>query len=77
MLFTAGFSSQALECIHLIQEKSKLPIERTRMRVRVTAPTEAAKRIKEQVQTGADTIEVDEMGEKEWETVSTRICVES
>ena len=74
----AGFSvrqgktakSQVSECIKLLQTQSKLPIQRARMRVRVTLPTKDAKRIREQVVEGAEKIEVDEMGQEEWEVVS-------
>ena len=40
------------------------------MRVRVTMPTSFAKKLKEQIQEGADKIEDDEMGQDEWETVT-------
>lgn len=39
------------------------------MRVRVTAPTEVAKKVKEQIHLCADSVEVDEMGPNDWETV--------
>ncbi|TDL28957.1 Shwachman-Bodian-diamond syndrome protein [Rickenella mellea] len=73
----AGFSvklnksakSQVHECIHLIQTKSKLPIERAKMRVRVTMPIKVAEQFKTQIHEGADKVEVDETGEEEWETI--------
>ncbi|TFK47947.1 Shwachman-Bodian-diamond syndrome protein [Heliocybe sulcata] len=73
----AGFSakqqktakSQVSECIKLLQEKSTLPIQRARMRVRVTMPTADGKRLREKVVDGAEKIEVDETGQEEWEVV--------
>jgi len=73
----AGFSvkpnksakSQVLECIKLIQTNSNLPIQRARMRVRVTMPTKDGKHLREQLIEGAETVEVDEMGEEEWEAI--------
>lgn len=73
----AGFSvrqgksakSQVSECIRLLQTESKLPIQRARMRVRVTMPNKDGKRLREQIIEGAETVEVDEMGQDEWETV--------
>ena len=78
----AGFSvrqgktakSQVSECIKLLQTQSKLPIQRARMRVRVTLPTKDAKRIREQVIEGAEKIEVDEMGQEEWEDGGGASC---
>lgn len=40
------------------------------MRVRVTMPNKDGKRLREQIIEGAETVEVDEMGQDEWETVS-------
>lgn len=73
----AGFSvkqgktakSQVSEAIRLIQSESKLPIQRARMRVRVTIPTKDGKRLREQIIEGAEKVEVDEMGQDEWEVV--------
>ena len=40
------------------------------MRVRVSMPTKDGKRLREQIVEGAEKIEVDEMGQDEWEVVS-------
>lgn len=74
----AGFSvrqgktakSQVSECIRMLQTESKLPIQRARMRVRVTMPTADGKRLREKVVEGAEKVEDDEMGQDQWEVVS-------
>lgn len=73
----AGFSvkqgktakSQVSECIKLLQSDAKLPIQRARMRIRVTMPIAEGKRLRETVIEGAETIENDEMGQEEWEVI--------
>lgn len=73
----AGFSvkqgktakSQVSEVIRLLQTESKLPIQRARMRVRVTMPTKDGKRLREQIIEGAEKVEEDEMGQEEWEAI--------
>ncbi|KIO30794.1 hypothetical protein M407DRAFT_145789 [Tulasnella calospora MUT 4182] len=73
----AGFSvktgksskSQVLECIKLLQEKSTLPIQRTRMRVRITMPIKDGKRLKEQIHGSAEKVEEDDLAGEEWETI--------
>lgn len=73
----AGFSakqgktakSQVSEVIRLLQADAKLPIQRARMRVRVTMPTKDGKRLREQIVEGAEKVEEDEMGQEEWEVV--------
>ncbi|CAL1697302.1 unnamed protein product [Somion occarium] len=73
----AGFSvrqgknakSQVSECIKELQANSTLPIERAKMRVRVTMPTEDGKRLREKVIEGAQTVESDEMGQQQWEAM--------
>ncbi|KAJ6627000.1 SBDS protein C-terminal domain-containing protein [Mycena sp. CBHHK59/15] len=73
----AGFSvkqnksakSQVSECIKQLQSDSTLPIQRSRMRVRVTMPTVDGKRLREKVLEGAQTVEDDEMGQDEWEVI--------
>jgi len=72
----AGFSvrqgknakSQVLECIKLLQEKSSLPVQRARMRVRLTMPNKEGKRLKETVLEHAETVEEEEWGD-EWEVI--------
>lgn len=66
--------SQALDLIKtLSQPGSVLPLERVRMRVRITMPSKDAKRIKDKVVALVDEVEEEEM-DAEWETVSTS-CV--
>ncbi|PSR72437.1 hypothetical protein PHLCEN_2v11688 [Hermanssonia centrifuga] len=62
--------SQVSECIRLLQAESTLPIQRARMRVRVTMPVKDGKRLREQIVEGAEKVEGDEMGQEEWEVVS-------
>ncbi|KAH9855784.1 Shwachman-Bodian-diamond syndrome protein [Lenzites betulinus] len=73
----AGFSvrpgknakSQVSECIKLLQTGSKLPIQRARMRVRVSLPVADAEKLKAKVLEGADTVEKEEQGADEWQAV--------
>ncbi|KAK1216723.1 hypothetical protein PQX77_020652 [Marasmius sp. AFHP31] len=73
----AGFSikqgknakSQVSECIKLLQSDSNLPIQRARMRVRVTMPVADGKRLREKVLEGAEKVEDDEMSNDGWEVV--------
>ncbi|OBZ79969.1 Ribosome maturation protein sdo1 [Grifola frondosa] len=73
----AGFSvrpgknakSQASECIKLLQTESKLPIQRARMRVRIVMPAADAERLRVRVAESADSVERDNLGTEEWETV--------
>ncbi|KAG7090741.1 hypothetical protein E1B28_009831 [Marasmius oreades] len=73
----AGFSvkqgknakSQVSECIRLLQSESNLPIQRARMRVRVTMPTADGNRLREKVLAGAEKIEGDEIGSDRWEVI--------
>ncbi|PBK77589.1 Shwachman-Bodian-diamond syndrome protein [Armillaria solidipes] len=73
----AGFSvkqnktakSQVSECIKLIQSNSTLPIQRARMRVRVTMPPADGKRLREKILEGAEKVEDDETTKDEWEVV--------
>ncbi|KAF8761815.1 A Receptor for Ubiquitination Targets [Rhizoctonia solani] len=70
----AGFSvktgknakAQVLECIKHLQANSTLPIQRARMRVRITMPSKDGKRLKDQVVQGADKVEDEDWGE-EWQ----------
>ncbi|KAG8736981.1 hypothetical protein FRC10_008667 [Ceratobasidium sp. 414] len=58
--------AQVLECIKHLQSHSTLPIQRARMRIRITMPSKDGKRLKEQILQGADKIEDEDWGE-EWE----------
>jgi len=67
----AGFSvkigksskSQVLDCIKLLQTKSTLPIQRSRMRVKITMPSKDGERLKEKILESAETIEDDKLGQ--------------
>jgi len=67
----AGFSvkigksskSQVLDCIKLLQTKSTLPIQRSRMRVRITMPSKDGERLKEKILESAETVEDDKLGQ--------------
>ncbi|KAJ3758580.1 Shwachman-Bodian-diamond syndrome protein [Lentinula raphanica] len=59
--------SQVSDCIKILQSDSTLPIQRARMRVRVTVPSADGQRIREKVLEGAEKVEQDQMGEDEWE----------
>jgi len=61
--------SQVSECIKLLQTSSNLPIQRARMRVRVTVPTNDGKQLREQILEGAEQVEDEEMGQTEWKVV--------
>jgi len=73
----AGFSvkqnktakSQVSECIKQLQSDSGLPIQKARMRVRVSMPTKDGKLLREKILDGAEKVENDEMGQEEWKTV--------
>lgn len=73
----AGFSvqqgktakSQVSQCIRLLQTESKLPIQRARMRVKVTMPAQDGEKLKQKILEGAETVESDQMGQQDWEAV--------
>ncbi|KAI0638807.1 Shwachman-Bodian-diamond syndrome protein [Trametes polyzona] len=73
----AGFSvrpgknakSQVSECIKLLQTNSKLPIQRARMRVRVSLPAADVEKLKSKILGGADSVEKDEQGSDDWEAI--------
>jgi len=64
-----GAKSQVLDCIKLLQDKSTLPIRRSKMRVRVTMPTKDGKRLKEKMIEGAEKVEDEDWGQDEWEVI--------
>lgn len=70
-------SSQVSECIKILQSDSTLPIQRARMRVRVTLPIADGKRLREKVLEGAEKVEEDEMGQNEWEVVCVNFASHS
>lgn len=62
--------AQALDLIRqLSQPESVLPVQRVRMRVRITMPSKDAKRVKEKVLELVDEVEEEDM-DAEWEAVS-------
>lgn len=61
--------SQSLACIKLLQEKSKLPIQRARMRVRVTIPVSDVEKLQPRLHADAHTIEDSVERDGVWETV--------
>jgi len=71
----AGFSvkagktakSQTSECIRLIQANSKLPIQRARMRVKVTVPVAQLEPVKDDILASAEKVEEEQAGEADWE----------
>ena len=66
--------SQVSECIKLLQSDSKLPLQRARMRVRVTMPRVDAEKLREKVLVTAEKVEKDEQGTEGWDTVSLADC---
>jgi len=60
--------SQVLDCIHLIQTKSKLPLQRARMRIRITIPSDKVEDLKEKINASAETIEESKEVEGNWAT---------
>ena len=74
----AGFSvrpgknakAQVSECIKLLQTESKLPIQRARMRVKVTIPASDVDKLRAKILETAESVEKDGQGANEWEAVS-------
>ena len=62
-------SAQVSECIRLLQSDSNVPIQRARMRVRVTVPASDSQRLREGIVKSGDKIEREETHEQEWEVV--------
>ncbi|KAF8641197.1 hypothetical protein AX17_000832 [Amanita inopinata Kibby_2008] len=73
----AGFSvkpnktakSQVSECIKLLQSNSKLPIQRARMRVRVSFPISDVDQLRNKIVEGAERVESEETSQSDWEAV--------
>jgi len=73
----AGFSvkqnktakSQVTECLKLLQTDSKLPIQRARMRVRVSVPSADRDKLRDKIVDGAEKVENEETREVDWEVV--------
>lgn len=60
---------QILDAIRLLQEAKTIPIQRARMRIRLTMPAKDGKRLKDKILATIDTVEEDDWTE-EWELVS-------
>lgn len=54
----------------MIQANSKLPIQRARMRVKITIPVAQLESVKEEILTSAEKVEEEQTGEADWEAVS-------
>lgn len=73
----AGFSvkqnknakSQVSECVRLLQSNSHLPIQRARMRIKVSLPVADGERLREKLTEGAEKIEEINTGQSQWEVV--------
>jgi len=61
--------SQVGECIKLLQSDSNLPIQRARMRIRVTLPGADEQRLREKVLGAAEKVEKDEIKAEGWEAI--------
>ena len=61
--------SQVAECIKLLQSDSNLPIQRARMRIRVTVPIADEQRLREKLIGGAEKVEKDDVKTEDWEIV--------
>ncbi|KJA29330.1 hypothetical protein HYPSUDRAFT_32737 [Hypholoma sublateritium FD-334 SS-4] len=59
--------SQVSECIKLLQTDSNLPIQRARMRIKISLPAEDAERLRAQIIEGAEKVERDDTLESGWE----------
>jgi hypothetical protein len=66
--------SQVSECIKILQTESTLPIQKARMRVKVSVPVEDWERLKDKILEGAEKVEVDEKSQIEWEVVRRIDC---
>ncbi|TFY57566.1 hypothetical protein EVG20_g8495 [Dentipellis fragilis] len=61
--------SQVSECIKLLQTNSTLPIQRARMRIRITLPAADGMKLRDRLVESADKVEHEEAGEKDWTSV--------
>jgi len=61
--------SQMSACVKQIQDQTKLPIQRARMRLRVTLPASADEAIREKIIQDADRVEQQTTGEQDWQAV--------
>jgi len=58
--------SQVSECIKILQSDSTLPIERAKMRIRVTMPTASIDDLRQKLLDGVDKLEHEDTGGEEW-----------
>jgi len=61
--------SQMSACVKQIQEQTKLPIQRARMRLRITLPASTEESIRAKVLEGVDKVEEQNTGEQDWQAV--------
>lgn len=61
--------SQALDVIKLLQSNNVLPLERARMRIRLTLPSKEGKRLKDKVIENVEKVEEEDWSE-EWELIA-------
>jgi ribosome maturation protein SDO1 len=66
---TKTAKAQALDLIKALGDGSILPVQRVRMRVRITMPSKDGKRVKDKVLALVDEVEEEDTG-AEWEAVS-------
>jgi len=72
----AGFSvkqgknakSQVSDCIKLLQSDSNLPIQRARMRIKVSLPSTASEELRAKILEAAEKVEHESANEEDWET---------
>ena len=62
--------SQALDVIKLLQANKTLPLERARMRIRLTLPAKEGKRLKDKILEEIENVEEEDWDE-EWELIGT------
>ena len=61
------------ECIKLLQSDSNLPIQRARMRIKLSLPIVDAEKLRTKVLEAAEKVEQDATGLTDWEIVSAHI----
>lgn len=61
--------SQMSACVKQIQEQTKLPIQRARMRLRITLPASTEESFRAKVLEGVDKVEEQNAGEQDWQAV--------
>lgn len=54
------------ECIKLLQSDSNLPIQRARMRIKVSLPVADADKLREKILESAEKVEQDETSQTDW-----------